>query len=105
MREGADVGIVHMKAEQRNADETQCAIEAEGGRCLCIPGGVRTSAFCDRAVQRVVDELGRLDILVNNAAFQQHQKRIEDLTDEQIERGLELHHRRSAHPAWRKHDG
>lgn len=85
-REGADVAIVYMKPEQRDADETQRAIEGEGGRCLCIPGDVRTSAFCDRAVQRVVDELGRLDILVNNAAFQQHQKRIEDLTDEQLER-------------------
>jgi NAD(P)-dependent dehydrogenase (short-subunit alcohol dehydrogenase family) len=85
-REGADVAIVYMKAEQRDADETQSAIEAEGGRCLCIPGDVRSSAFCDRAVQRVVDDFGRLDVLVNNAAFQQHQKRIEDLTDEQIER-------------------
>jgi NAD(P)-dependent dehydrogenase (short-subunit alcohol dehydrogenase family) len=85
-REGADVAIVYMKPEQRDADETKRAVEAEGGRCVLIPGDVRTSAFCARAVRCVVDELGRLDILVNNAAFQQHQKSLEDLTDEQLER-------------------
>ena len=84
-REGADVAIVYMKTEQPDALETQAAIEAEGARCLLLPGDVRSSAFCDRAVQRTVDELGRLDVLVNNAAFQQHVKSIEDLSDEQIE--------------------
>ncbi|HEX3866108.1 MAG TPA: SDR family oxidoreductase [Gemmatimonadaceae bacterium] len=85
-REGANVAIVYMKPEQRDADETKCAVEAEGATCMLIPGDVRNSAFCERAVGRVVDELGRLDVLVNNAAFQQHQKSIEDLTDEQLER-------------------
>ena len=84
-REGADVAIVYMKTEQPDALETQAAIEAEGARCLLLPGDVGSSAFCDRAVQRAVDELGRLDVLVNNAAFQQHVKSIEDLSDEQIE--------------------
>jgi NAD(P)-dependent dehydrogenase (short-subunit alcohol dehydrogenase family) len=85
-REGADVAIVYLKVEQQDAEETRDAVEHEGAKCLLIPGDVRTSSFCDRAVQRTVAELGRLDILVNNAAFQQHQKTIEDLTDEQIER-------------------
>ena len=85
-REGADVAIVYLKVEQQDAEETRDAVEQEGAKCLLIPGDVRTSSFCDRAVQRTVAELGRLDILVNNAAFQQHQKTIEDLTDEQIER-------------------
>lgn len=85
-REGANVAIVYLKAEARDARETQEAIEAEGARCLLIPGDVRSSAFCRRAVQRTVDELGRLDVLVNNAAFQQHQASIEDLSDAQIER-------------------
>jgi len=84
-REGADVAIVYLKTEQSDALETQTVIEAEGARCLLLPGDVRSSAFCDRAVQRTMDELGRLDVLVNNAAFQQHVKSIEDLTDEQIE--------------------
>lgn len=85
-REGADVAIVYMKPEQRDADETQRAVQQEGGRCLLLPGDVRSSAFCTRAVERTVSELGRLDILVNNAAFQQHQTSIEELTDEQLER-------------------
>ena len=85
-REGANVAIVYMKAEQIDADETKAAVEREGATCLLIPGDVRTSTFCDRAVERVVSELGRLDILVNNAAFQQHQESIEDITNEQLER-------------------
>ncbi|HEY7893691.1 MAG TPA: SDR family oxidoreductase [Gemmatimonadaceae bacterium] len=85
-REGADVAIVYTKPEQRDADETKSAIENEGGRCLLIPGDVRQSAFCDRAVAQTVDALGRLDVLVNNAAYQQHRRDIADLTDEQLER-------------------
>jgi len=85
-REGANVAIVYMKAEQIDADETKSAVEREGATCLLIPGDVRTPAFCERAVERTVDEFGRLDILVNNAAFQQHQESIEDISDEQLER-------------------
>lgn len=85
-REGANVAIVYLREEQSDADETRMAVEAEGATCLLIPGDVRKSSFCDRAVHRAVQEFGRLDILVNNAAFQQHQASIEHLTDEQIER-------------------
>ena len=85
-REGADVGIVFLPEEERDAEETRDAVAAEGKRCLLMPGDVRDSRFCERAVQRVVDELGRLDILVNNAAFQQHQTSIADITEEQLER-------------------
>jgi NAD(P)-dependent dehydrogenase (short-subunit alcohol dehydrogenase family) len=85
-REGANVAIVYMKAEQVDADETKSAVEAEGGSCLHIPGDVRTPAFCERAVERTVSQFGRLDILVNNAAFQQHQESIEDISNEQLER-------------------
>ena len=85
-REGADVAIVYTKEEQRDADETRQAVEHEGGRCLLIPGDVRRSEFCERAVEQTVSELGRLDVLVNNAAYQEHQKDIADITDEQLER-------------------
>jgi NAD(P)-dependent dehydrogenase (short-subunit alcohol dehydrogenase family) len=85
-REGANVAIVYTKVEQRDAEETKAAVEAEGSCCLLLPGDVRSSAFCDRAVQRTVAEFGKLDVLVNNAAFQQHQPSIEQLTDEQLER-------------------
>jgi NAD(P)-dependent dehydrogenase (short-subunit alcohol dehydrogenase family) len=85
-REGADVAIVYLAEEQVDADETRAAVEREGRRALLIPGDVRDSAFCREAVGRVVSEFGKLDILVNNAAFQQHQDSIEDLTEEQFDR-------------------
>src|SRR4051812_21413569 len=67
-REGADVAIVHLPAEQRDADETRQAIEEEGRRCLDIPGDLTDPQFCREAVERTVRELGRLDVLVSNAA-------------------------------------
>ena len=85
-REGADVAIVYLPQEQTDAEVTESAIVAEGRRCLLIPGDVRDSKFCNAAVQATVDSFGRIDILVNNAAFQQHQETIEDLSDEQFER-------------------
>jgi NAD(P)-dependent dehydrogenase (short-subunit alcohol dehydrogenase family) len=85
-REGADVAIVYLPEEQSDAEETRAAVEAEGRRCLLLPGDVQSAEFCEDAVQRTEDELGHLDILVNNAAFQQHQDSIEDITDEQLER-------------------
>jgi len=84
-REGADVAIVYLKEEQEDAEETRRAVEAEGRRCLLLPGDVTSSTFCNRAVQRTVQELGRLDVLVNNAAYQQHVEDIEDLDDAQWE--------------------
>ena len=85
-REGADVAIVYLPEEQSDADTTAAAVAAEGRRALRIPGDVRDPKFCRRAVARTVKTFGRLDVLVNNAAFQQHQKTIEDITDEQLER-------------------
>ena len=85
-REGADVAIVYLPQEQRDADETRAAIEKEGRRCLLIPGDVSEARFCRWAVEQALDEFGQLDILVNNAAFQQHQESIEDLSDEQFEK-------------------
>ncbi len=85
-REGADVAIIYLKAEQSDAEETQKAIEAEGRRTLLIPGDVTDSAFCKKAVEQTVKEFGKLDILVNNAAFQKHQESIADITDEQFDR-------------------
>jgi len=84
-REGADVAIVYTEEEQVDAEETRAAVEAEGRRALLIPGDVRESSFCQEAVEQTVEEFGKLDILVNNAAFQQHQKSIEELSDEQFD--------------------
>jgi NAD(P)-dependent dehydrogenase (short-subunit alcohol dehydrogenase family) len=85
-REGADVSIVYLPEEQRDAAETRVAVEREGRRALLIPGDVRDSDFCRDAVGRTVREFGKLDVLVNNAAFQQHQKSIEDVSEEQFDR-------------------
>jgi NAD(P)-dependent dehydrogenase (short-subunit alcohol dehydrogenase family) len=85
-REGADVSIVYLAEEQSDAEETRAAVEAEGRRALLIPGDVREADFCREAVERTVEEFGKLDILVNNAAFQQHQETIDDVSDEQLDR-------------------
>jgi NAD(P)-dependent dehydrogenase (short-subunit alcohol dehydrogenase family) len=82
-REGADVAIVYLPQEQPDAEETRRAVEAEGRRAVLIPGDLTDPAFPRQAVERAVRELGKLDILVNNAAFQQHRKGLEELSDEQ----------------------
>jgi NAD(P)-dependent dehydrogenase (short-subunit alcohol dehydrogenase family) len=84
-REGADVAFTYLPAEQGDADETAAAVKKEGRRALAISGDLGDPAFCKEAVERTVRELGKLDVLVNNAAFQQHVKSLEELTDEQIE--------------------
>jgi NAD(P)-dependent dehydrogenase (short-subunit alcohol dehydrogenase family) len=85
-REGADVAIVYLPDEQSDAEETKRAVEGEGRKALLIPGDVSQAAFCRQAVEQTVGELGKLDILVNNAAFQQHQKSLEDISEEQWDR-------------------
>ena len=87
-REGADVAVVYLN-EKADAEDTRAAVEAEGRRCLLIQGDVRRSAFCRKAVERTVKAFGKLDILVNNAAFQMHADSIEDLTDERIDLTLQ----------------
>ena len=84
-REGADVAIIFLSEEEKDAHETARAVEAEGRRCMLIPGDVKDPEFCRAAVEQAVEEFGGLDILVNNAAFQQHQESIEDITEEQWE--------------------
>ncbi|MBW8322502.1 MAG: SDR family oxidoreductase [Arenimonas sp.] len=86
-REGADVAISHL-AEQRDADMTRKAVEAEGRRCLVSRGDVRDPDYCRQVVADVVKTFGKLDVLVNNAAFQVHSKRIEDLSDEHFDETL-----------------
>jgi len=82
-REGADVAIVYLPEEQSDAEETRKAVEAEGRKALLLPGDVTDPAFCRQAVEKTVQELGKLTILVNNAAFQQHQETLEDISDQQ----------------------
>ena len=86
-REGADVAIAYLN-EHEDAEETRRCVEAEGTRCILIAGDVKRSKFCNQAVEKTVKAFGKLDVLVNNAAFQAHADAIEDLTDERIDETL-----------------
>jgi NAD(P)-dependent dehydrogenase (short-subunit alcohol dehydrogenase family) len=83
-REGADVAIIYLN-EHRDAKETKRYVEEEGRQCLIIPGDVKDAKFCRRAVNKVVKTFGRLDVLVNNAAFQQHADSLMDITEERFD--------------------
>ena len=85
-REGADVAITHLPQEAADARETVEAIEAEGGKAFAISGDIRKPAFASRAVKRTIAKLGKLDILVNNAAYQQHQESLDELSATQWDR-------------------
>jgi len=86
-REGADVAIAYLD-EDEDAEETKRLVEGEGGKCLLLPGDVTNRKYCFDAVKRTVEEFGKLDILVNNAAFQLHVSNFEDLTEEHFDRTL-----------------
>ncbi len=86
-REGADVVICCLPQEQKDADETKAAVEKEGRSCLIITGDVRKRDFCQDTVQQTINKFGKLDILVNNAAFQVHSS-FEDLTEEHFDETL-----------------
>lgn len=83
-REGADVAIVYLNSHE-DAQETRRHVQNEGRQCLLIAGDVKDSSFCRKAVQDVVAKFGKLDVLVNNAAFQLHAQDLEDITDERLE--------------------
>ena len=84
-KEGADVAIVYLE-EHKDANETKRSVEEHGRQCLLISGDVGQEDFCRKAVGQIVRELGKIDILVNNAAEQHPQKSIEKLTEKQLER-------------------
>lgn len=86
-REGADVAISYLN-EHRDAERTKQAVEAEGRKCILLPGNVADSAMCRKAVQETKKQLGSIDILVNNAAFQVHSSDFADLTEEHFDTTL-----------------
>ncbi|WP_027080326.1 SDR family oxidoreductase [Luteimonas mephitis] len=86
-REGADVAVFHLD-EDADARKTRRHVEAEGRRCLVVAGDVGDPAFCKTAVGKVVKAFGRLDVLVNNAAFQLHAADIDDITDARLQETL-----------------
>jgi NAD(P)-dependent dehydrogenase (short-subunit alcohol dehydrogenase family) len=85
-REGADVAITALPSERRDADETRRAIEKEGRRCVVIEGDLTEPRTCRDAVDQTVRKLGRLDILVHNAAHQNSKKTLEEVDEEEWDR-------------------
>jgi NAD(P)-dependent dehydrogenase (short-subunit alcohol dehydrogenase family) len=84
-REGADIAILYL-CEHDDAAKTKKIVEGEGRKAIAIPGDVGDKAFCERAVKETIDKLGKLDILVNNAAEQHPDEEITDVTEEQLKR-------------------
>jgi NAD(P)-dependent dehydrogenase (short-subunit alcohol dehydrogenase family) len=83
-REGADVAILYLN-EHEDAAETQRYVEAEGRQCVTVSGDVKDMEFCQQAVDQIVAKFGRLDVLVNNAAFQEHAESLLDLTEDRFD--------------------
>lgn len=85
-REGADVLISYLEVEEEDAQETRRVVEEAGKRCVTMPGDIGEEKQCQKIVERAINEFGKIDILVNNAAFQMSHEGIEDLPSEEIEK-------------------
>ena len=84
-REGADVSINYLPQEQEDANVTKRAVNAQGRRCLLLPGDLTGTGMCEYAVEQTVKEYGKLDILVSNAAHQARKQSIEEVTDHEFD--------------------
>jgi NAD(P)-dependent dehydrogenase (short-subunit alcohol dehydrogenase family) len=85
-REGADVAIAYLEAEQEDADETARWVREAGRNALTLPGDIQDENHCQDLIAATVDGLGGLDILVNNAAYQMSLSGLDSLTTAQLER-------------------
>lgn len=84
-REGADIAISYLPVEQSDAEDTARWIEKAGRRAILLPGDIQNEAHCHSLVDQTVAQLGKIDILVNNAAHQTVNKALSDVTAEQID--------------------
>lgn len=89
-REGADVAIVYLPSEQADAEEVEKAIRGEGKQCVLIPGDLADPQFCRQCIQTTIDRLGKLDILVSNAAHQNRKASLEEVSDEEWDRTIKV---------------
>jgi NAD(P)-dependent dehydrogenase (short-subunit alcohol dehydrogenase family) len=87
-REGAEVALVYLE-ETEDAKITEAAVRAEGKQALLLRGDVGDKTFCDNVVGKVIEEFGKLDVLVNNAAEQHPQEEITDISAEQLQKTFE----------------
>jgi NAD(P)-dependent dehydrogenase (short-subunit alcohol dehydrogenase family) len=84
-KENADIAVIYLK-EDKDAKETKRLVEEKGQKCLLLRGDVGMESFCRDAVKKTLDYFGKVDILVNNAAEQTPQEKIEDITSSQLEK-------------------
>jgi NAD(P)-dependent dehydrogenase (short-subunit alcohol dehydrogenase family) len=84
-REGADIAILYL-CKHDDAAKTQQIVEQEGRKAITIAGDIGSKQFCEQAVEQVIERLGRLDVLVNNAGEQHYDEKIEDITEDQLKR-------------------
>ncbi|SDQ17207.1 hypothetical protein SAMN02800687_0684 [Curtobacterium sp. UNCCL20] len=87
-REGADVLISYLPEEQEDADETKRWIEDAGRKAVLSPGDVSDPAYCRSVIDQAVSELGGIDVLVNNAAYQMTHETLEEISDEEWDHTL-----------------
>lgn len=85
-REGANVAISYLPAEQVDAEETKRAVENEGRLCLLLPGDLCDPGYCTQAVEKTVSEFSKLDILVSNAAYQTRHESVDEISDHEFDR-------------------
>jgi NAD(P)-dependent dehydrogenase (short-subunit alcohol dehydrogenase family) len=85
-REGADVLISYLEAEEPDAEETARVVEESGKRCVRVPGDISEEAQCNRVIERAVEEFGRVDVLVNNAAHQRTVSGVVDVSTELLDK-------------------
>ena len=84
-KEGADILFTCLPEEKADADETARLVEATGRRAVSLPGDIRQKAFCQHLVEQTVSTFGRLDILVNNAAYQRSHDQLADFTEDEFD--------------------
>ncbi|MBN9223096.1 MAG: SDR family NAD(P)-dependent oxidoreductase, partial [Mesorhizobium sp.] len=88
LREGADVAINYFPTEEPDARDLAELAKSEGHKLILLPGDITEQAFCEDLVAEAVRKLGGIDILVNNAAYQQSKKSIDEISFEQFDRTL-----------------
>lgn len=86
--EGIDIAIIYNN-ENKDADDTKKEIEKAGRKCVLIAGDIKNKDFCNKAIEKVISSLGKINILINNAAVQYEQQNIEDITEEQLKKTFE----------------
>ena len=105
-KEGADVAILYLE-EDKDAGETKRLVKEQGKKCLLIDGDIGDEKFCQKAVKRIADKFGKIDVLVNNAAEQHPQESITTISEKQLERTFRTNifsffHDQSRHAAFPK---